>query len=168
MKIVEKIGNILESGCNIICHQVNCQAAMGSGLAKAIKLKYPIVYEQYTSFLDNNYIRNETGVKLNTSEFLGLCQLVKIGDSSYVANIFGQDRYGKEPGIVYTNYNAVLISLYNLKRIVLFGNYGIKSIAIPYGMGAGLGGGDWKTIYNLITGVFQDVDIEINIYKLEE
>ena len=167
MKIVEKIGNILESESNVICHQVNCQAAMGSGLAKAIRWKYPIVYEQYTSFLDNNYIRDASGLKLNTSEFLGLCQLVKVDENKYVANIFGQDRYGKEPGVVYTNYHAVLISLYNLKRLVLFGNYNIKSIAFPYGMGAGLAGGDWNVIYNLITGVFQDTDVEIIINKLE-
>ena len=30
-------GNILDSGADIICHQVNCRGVMGSGVAKQIK-----------------------------------------------------------------------------------------------------------------------------------
>ena len=40
-------GDITESNCDIICHQVNCRGAMNSGVAKAIREKWPEVYEQY-------------------------------------------------------------------------------------------------------------------------
>ena len=40
-------GNLLESDCNYICHQVNCQGRMGSGIAGQIREKWPIVYEMY-------------------------------------------------------------------------------------------------------------------------
>lgn len=36
-------GDILKSKADIICQQVNCKGAMGAGLAKQIKEKYPKV-----------------------------------------------------------------------------------------------------------------------------
>lgn len=40
-------GNILDSGAAVICHQVNCQGKMNSGVAKAIREKWPEVYTRY-------------------------------------------------------------------------------------------------------------------------
>ena len=40
-------GNILEATEDIICHQVNCQGVMGSGLAKQIRSKWPSVFADY-------------------------------------------------------------------------------------------------------------------------
>ena len=42
----------MESGCNIICHQVNCQGVMGSGIAKQVREKYPNVYNSYKKACD--------------------------------------------------------------------------------------------------------------------
>lgn len=36
--------NLLDAKNGIICHQVNCQGKMNSGVAKAIREKYPRVY----------------------------------------------------------------------------------------------------------------------------
>ena len=43
--ITYKNGDLLESNCNFICHQVNCQGVMGSGIAKQIRNLFPFVYE---------------------------------------------------------------------------------------------------------------------------
>lgn len=43
IKFIE--GNLLDSTTDIICHQVNCQGKMSSGVAKAIREKYPKVYD---------------------------------------------------------------------------------------------------------------------------
>lgn len=40
-------GDIFESGAQVILHQVNCQGVMGSGVAKQVREKYPIVFEYY-------------------------------------------------------------------------------------------------------------------------
>ena len=40
-------GNLLDTNCQYICHQVNCQGKMNSGVAKAIRDKWPEVYIQY-------------------------------------------------------------------------------------------------------------------------
>jgi len=163
MEIREIKGDIFATNCNVICHQVNCQGAMGAGLAKYIKAHWPLVFEQYSNFLNNNTIV-ENGVKKNTRSFLGLCQIVKIDNYKYIANLFGQDRYGRDRQ--YTDYNALEISLYSLKRLVLFGGYGIKSIAIPYELGCGNGGGDWNIVFDIIKKVFSDTDLIIEIRRL--
>ena len=36
-----------ELNLDVICHQVNCQGVMGSGIAKQIRDTYPIVYDNY-------------------------------------------------------------------------------------------------------------------------
>ena len=43
-------GNLLDSNCDYICHQVNCQGVMNSGVAKQIREKWPEVYESYVNF----------------------------------------------------------------------------------------------------------------------
>lgn len=46
-----KRGDLLASDCNVICHQVNCKGVMNAGIAKAIRNKYPQVYDVFmTSF----------------------------------------------------------------------------------------------------------------------
>ena len=39
--------NLLEADVDYICHQVNCQGKMNSGVAKAIRERWPIVYTTY-------------------------------------------------------------------------------------------------------------------------
>ena len=45
IKVVK--GNLLDATEAIIAHQVNCQKKMNSGVAKAIREKYPIVFDIY-------------------------------------------------------------------------------------------------------------------------
>ena len=46
-------GDIFESGAQVILHQVNCQGVMGSGVAKQVREKYPIVFEYYKSWCND-------------------------------------------------------------------------------------------------------------------
>lgn len=166
MVLKELVGDLLESKSDVICHQVNCQAVFATGLSRAIRRKWPIVNERYTKFLYNNY-EIVKGEKKNAREFLGLCQITKVerDPEQYVVSLFGQDQFGMEK-IQYTDYDALFCSLVGLRRLVLFGDYGIKSIAFPYGMGCGTGcGGDWDKILDMIKAVFGNLDITIEIWK---
>lgn len=168
MVLKEIVGDLLSSKCDVVCVQVNCQGTMNYGVIKAIRRKHPLAYEQYSRFLHNN-VRVEDGVKKNTREFLGLCQISKAREDKYIALLYGQDMYGTEEGKQYTDYNALLCSLFALRRLVLFGDYDINSIAFPYMMGCGKnGGGDWKKIREMIEAVFNDLDIEIEIRKINQ
>lgn len=169
-------GNVLDSTADIIAHQVNCQFVMGAGVAKAISRKYPHVYLSYKKLR-----RNGDLLKSDSSQFLGRCHMAAFTDPKdkkeqdsnhfeiklrYIANLFGQDQYGND-GKQYTNYQALQCSLYSMKRWALFNPYGdVKTIAFPYGMGAGLGGGDWDVISKMIEDTFRDTDIEIQYWKL--
>lgn len=134
----------------IICHQVNCKGVMGSGLAKQIKDKHPEVYQAYKE----KCACIERGIG-----GLGDVQLVPILNvsvSHIIANIFGQYDYGRCKR--YTDYDA-------LKKAfgVLAKDCGQCVIRLPYGIGCGLGGGNWDIVSKIIVDelIFKGVNVEI-------
>jgi O-acetyl-ADP-ribose deacetylase (regulator of RNase III) len=128
MQILEK--DILTVTDGVIVHQVNCKGKMGAGLAFRIAKKWPLVKEEY--------LRLGTFIGYR----LGGVQLIKITDSLFVCNLFGQNRYGLEQQ--HTNYEAVETSLERLKNLTE------RQIYIPYMMGCRLGGGSWPEVLKII------------------
>ena len=57
MSIIVYEGNLLDSKANIICHQTNCKGVMGSGVALAVKTRYPAAYESYRKAFDNKKLK---------------------------------------------------------------------------------------------------------------
>lgn len=47
MGVHYKTGNLLDAPVDYICHQVNCQGRMASGIAKRIRERWPVVYDAY-------------------------------------------------------------------------------------------------------------------------
>ena len=119
-----------------ILHGVNCVGVMGAGVAKAIRSKFPEVYKEYKSLC--------TEYKDNLSELLGTVQAVESKDK-IILNAFTQLKTGSG---VQVDYNAVrhCFKLVNEKAKEL----GISRIGMPK-LGAGLGGGDWSVIEQIIT-----------------
>lgn len=148
-------GDLLQSTETAICHQVNCQNAMGSGVAKALYEKWPEVKEQYHKYCH--------GAK--PEQLLGHVQAVNINGKDidhggrFVINIFGQLNYGRD-GKCYTRYDALETAFDKI-------NYALAgySLAFPYGFGCGLAGGDWATVYRLIRDHLYNTDITI-YYRL--
>ena len=140
------IGDLLTTNCNVICHQVNCQGVMGSGLAKEIRKRWPTVY--------SNYIKKCSIAKL------GDIQIVSITEKQSVINMFAQNYYGND-GRRYTSYDAFWNCLHVIKQNVSKEN----TIAFPYGIGCGLGGANWEIIEKMIEVVLKDYDVFI--YKLK-
>ncbi len=146
IKIVE--GDLLQASEDIIGHQVNCKGVMGGGVALQIKNTYPLVYEVYKLHCN--------GVN-PTSNLLGDCQIVPC-KMRLVANLFGQDGYGI--GKQYTDLDALRKSLIKLKDYAQDHN---NSVALPYLIGCGLGGGNWDDVYKIIDDVF--IDYEVTLYR---
>lgn len=147
-------GNLLDSDCDYICHQVNCQGVMGSGIAKQIRERWPRVYESYKHFVDYH---NRHGMGL-----LGHIVIVDVIGDRHVVNMFAQDFYGYD-GRRFTSYDAFAQCLMRIKPYV----QGMRSIGFPKNIGCGLGGGNWKVISALIEEILGD-DSEVYIYELEE
>jgi O-acetyl-ADP-ribose deacetylase (regulator of RNase III) len=145
-------GNILDAKENVIAHQVNCMGKMGAGVALEIRRKWPNVYEGYVNFCSEHI----------PAYLIGRTFLVRIGVNHYIANLFGQERYGRDKR--YTDYDAIEKSLRRLKGFCK--QQGNFSIALPYNMGCGNAGGDWTVVKGLIDRIFADYEGDVVIYKL--
>ncbi|MFS0557982.1 macro domain-containing protein [Brevibacillus sp. 179-C9.3 HS] len=145
-------GNILEATENVIVQQVNCMGVMGAGLAKQIRAKYPSVYTVYKRLCDQ--YDNARG------ELLGQVLLCPVEEGKYIANIFGQLGYGKKG--VYTQYDMLQKGLEEVLAIAKKENH---TIAIPYGIGCGLAGGDWDVVNEQLVNIFAGYGVKV--YKFE-
>lgn len=135
MEVINK--NILTVERGIICHQCNCIGAMGAGLAKQIRNRWPHIYADYRK-----------AIELGELE-LGGCRLAMAEAGVVVAHLAGQFGIGNDKQ--YTDYKALRSALQNLTR-QRNGSYVLmrKPIYIPFGMGCGLGGGDWNEVAKII------------------
>ena len=165
-----KTGNLLDAPVDYICHQVNCQGRMGSGIAKQIKERWPIVYDQYIAAFKE---REEEVVKLcgqwetqiDVSEtFLGHLQQIPVSDTQTVINMFAQQWYGYD-GKRYTSYDAFWACLGGIRDSIPKGS----KIGFPYRIGCGLGGANWQVIETMIYAVLgKDYDVYIYVLEGEE
>lgn len=149
--------DLTTSEADYICHQVNCQGKMNSGVAKAIREKWPIVYTTYWEAF------------IHEKNLLGSILTVDLADyksvtwptAPVVINMFSQEFYGYD-GKRYTSYDAFDECLQHIKSIVPKG----KKIAFPYKIGCDRGGAEWTVIYPLIMKALHD-DYEIEFCYIE-
>ena len=111
----------------IISHGVNCQNVMGSGVARALYMKWPIVKSQYHKF---------------GSMTLGAVQFVVIEPGLIVANCFTQEYYGRDFGKRYADPRAVYECLEEVASYART-EWGLNEVYMPR-IGCGLGGLDWE------------------------
>ena len=123
-------GNILDIQSGIIAHQVNCQRVAGAGLALQIRRKWPAWYTDY----------------FNAVPFMGRASLFYVSKTLAIASLYAQHGYNKNTR--QTDYKAFSVSLSALVR-----NTPGKDLYIPYGIGCGLGGGDWDAVSMMIDAV---------------
>ena len=153
-------GNLLESNCDYICHQVNCQGKMNSGIAKQIREKWPIVYKNYME--KYNILNGVSGALLGDIQIVGLWEDYYATDfHQSVINMFSQEHYGYD-GRRYTSYDAFWNCLNLIKRTVPKG----KTIGFPKKIGCDRGGANWPVILEMITEVL-GVEYKVFIYYLE-
>lgn len=140
--------DILESGADVILHQVNCRGAMNSGVAKQIRQKWPWVYWQYMYACRT----------ASPERLLGCTQTVFVNEYQAVINLFTQKDFGYD-GKKYTDYDALKEALMLAQK-----HFHGKTIAIPYKMSCCRGGGDWNIVYKMIEEIFSDEDVLICEY----
>ena len=128
MKIIKR--NITEATSGVIVQSVNAQGVMGSGVAAALRRKWPQVFNKYKELCDSH--------ENNRSSLLGKVDFVAIKDDLFVANIFGQEFYGND-GKTYANPIALLQGLTSVFMFADLQRLPIHSVKI----GTGLGGLSW-------------------------
>lgn len=154
IKIVE--GSLLDTDAQYICHQVNCQGKMNSGVAKAIREKWIGVYELYKTYCRSNSICRDP------KSLLGHCQYIDMGvNKKTIVNMFSQENYGYD-GKRYTSYDTFWDCLEDIRDSIPKGS----SIAFPYNIGCCRGGANWNVIYKMIEEVLGE-DYEVEIRRLD-
>ena len=144
MKIIEKDILTVEKG--IICQSVNCQGKMNSGLAKQIREKYPEVYERYLKLYQSTPF---------DFLLLGHEQIIHIGDSLLICNIFGQLNFGYD-GKRYTDYGSLQKAFNCLFEMEALNNY---QFYFPFNFGCDRGGADWNIVSKMIDYYFPEAII---------
>jgi len=121
-----------------VVHGCNCQATMGAGVARAIKVAFPRAYAA------------DVELHMTATDRLGTVSSAKAeamytGDDFRVINAYTQLWYGRG-GKRYVSYHAVRACF---KYISL--NYcGIGTITAYPLIGCGFGGGNWDIISSII------------------
>lgn len=146
--IQHKIVDLFACNADLIAHQVNCQGAMGSGVAKQIRMLFPGAYARYRGVWER--------FRDNSEKLLGTTWIsvenTPDGQEVFIANMFAQDRYGYD-GKRYTDYTAFRNCLAQLKDFAdTFRRIHGKElqIAMPYRIGCDRGGGDWNIVSKII------------------
>lgn len=137
-----EVGDILTVEHGVIVQQVNAQGAMNSGVAKAIRQRYPTVWAHYTTLITPNPSKEESRARLGK-----LIMVEIVPDELWVANIVGQQFYGSK-GTRYTSYDALDDGFKKLKNWLDLNNPNL-SVHHPL-IGADRGGGSWSVIREII------------------
>ena len=140
MKIKYVTGSLLDCIELCVLHGCNEQKKMRSGIAKAIREKYPEAYIEYANAYDTmglhlgDVIWAESGGKL-------------------IANGITQEYYGYD-NKRYIDYDAINRVMSTVHKEAMLENF---SVAMPL-IGSGLGGGSWKQIVSIIEQNFTEIE----------
>lgn len=154
----------LERG--VLFHQVNCQGVMGGGIAASLARKFPGLEKAYQDFIENvlrttdkeiiDHYRTEHGDILCETDFrtallLGKVFVYKVTEELYIVNVFGQG----DTSSFYrnTSYDATVNAFEEVSRPKYF-YLAHLPFCFPYGMGCGLGGGNWQIYATIIEAYF--------------
>lgn len=153
MTIKGNLIDLAEAGTfDVIVHGCNCFHTMGAGIAKEISSRYPQALEvdkKYTAKGDRSKLGGFTHVQI-TGPY---------GNKFTIINMYTQYYYGKpkKGAPPLADYTAIKQGFQMLKR-----DYYGKRIGYPR-IGAGLAGGDWATIQNIINTELNDMFHELVI-----
>ena len=142
--MLEIKGNLLELAkegkFDIIVHGCNCFHVMGSGIARQIKEQFPEAWEadQFTGYGDIMKLGNYSSAKIENLEII---------------NAYTQFKYGTD--VPQIDYEALTLCLRKINH-----EHRGKSIGLPK-IGAGLAGGDWNRIKDIIKRELKDTRVTL-------
>ena len=119
---------------SVVVHGCNAQGVMGSGVAKVVRNDFPGAYYEY--------IRRHEEFGLTLGEIIP----VPVLPGRWIINAITQEFYGRD-GKRYVSYDAIRNSFDRVAEFAEANN--IETINYPK-IGAGLGGGNWDHIAEII------------------
>lgn len=151
-------GNLLDSQAQVILHQVNCQGAMNSGVAKAIREKWSIVFDKYANACKDNIMKGYP-----TSNLMGKILPVEVEPGRFVVNAFAQDHYGYD-GKRYASYDSLMSCLEKTAKYCT--DKGLTNVALPFHMSSDRGGANWDVVWAMVKAAFKDTNVNLEVWRL--
>ena len=145
-------GSLLDAPHSVCGHVANCFNTMGSGVALALRNKWPEVY--------NADCRTKRGDRNKLGTF-SIAQIQSNPDR-YVLNNYAQYCYGREKRHLDYEYLYQCLE----KNLTFLREKSLTSIAYPYDMGSVNSGGHFRVVFSMIELVFHGSEIDVGIYKL--
>ena len=150
--ITNKKGNLLTAFKNkevaSIAHCINSYNKWGSGIALQLKSAYPNAHKMdCTTGICGD--RRKLGKFLISEETDGI-----------LFSIHGQHNYGA--GTVQVDYGALAEGLEGVRDYMVSND--VPSIGLPR-IGAGLAGGDWTRIFEIIEKTFANTIIDVTVFE---
>ena len=152
MAIEYCVGDIIESGADIIVNLVNCMGKFESELCIRINEKWPMVRQEYCRVCDTYYDY--------PPDLLGTVQLVGIGNGRYVANCFGK-LSPNDKDLAYKDFEE------SLQHVLSFARSNNMSVAIYHETEFGQDSEKCEMMDAIITKVFKNYFGKVTIYKYE-
>lgn len=143
----------ISDGNKIIVHICNDIGKWGSGFVLAISKRWMKPKDEYMKWYSSQ------------QDFkLGNCQIVKVSDEIYVANLIGQHKIVTKYDVNYIpiRYDAIEIGL---KLVKIKAEELNASLHMPR-IGCGLAKGNWNTISDIIERTFDDNNTQVYVYDL--
>lgn len=144
----------------VILQGCNAQGKMNSGVAKAIRDKWPEVFAQYAFEADTQ------GLVLGEIYPCFVRGYNQDGWSAWhapdkvIINGITQRYYGRDPNVVYVDYDAIAMVLFHTKNL-------LEKMRQPYlampKLGSGLGGGSWERIESIINRALPDYWVKVYV-----
>jgi len=142
-------GDLVELAKNgefdVIAHGTNCFCTMGAGIAKSLRQEFPAVYKA------------DLKTKKGDLNKLGTCCFVHIDNEFTIVNAYIQYDYGRDGKKV--NYDAVRSCMKSIKK-----HFPNAKIGLPK-IGAGLAGGDWNVISEIIEEELKGMDVTLVVFE---
>jgi len=136
-----QIGNLLENVTQgVILQQVNAQNKMGSGFAKAVFERWPLVKSEYHRWCCQFE---------NDEAMMGSFQTLEVVRGLHVVNLVGQRFYGREAGRRYTSYDALDSGMKSIAAWLRLNRIPSSNVHFPL-LGSDLGGGHWPVVAAII------------------
>lgn len=132
----------------VFAHGCNCFCNMGAGIARTVKQLFHEAYK-----LDKSTKRGDKSK-------LGTINYITIDDSTTVVNAYTQYEFGGQK--INANYRAIASCFKLIDNYML--EHDFSHLVIPK-IGAGLAGGNWKTIEQIIIENLSD-NIITDVYYL--
>lgn len=136
-------GDLFDGQVDLMGHGVNCQGGFGSGVAAIMAIKHP---KARMAYFDKH---RDEGWKLGEAQFVA-------SNGKIIANCATQDHFFPR-NKCHADYNAIRACMVQVKEYAKLRNL---SIGIPK-IGAGLAGGNWAVIEQILNDVFQNYDCTV-------